>query len=253
MESAVEQKSQTTSDKNATSPLQSQAAFRRRYRNSNLERLTIKKLKEKAERLNLNVISLKYCWQIIDLLERTRHNHTLDKALSSYRTYLSRPSFLDLPSEIRNKVYAYALTGENGIFSCSHYCEMSRYRYCKHNARRIGFGSTWRLAEYSNSGACFTALALLKQLNRAIRIESSSYYYSNNKFIICETYDYYRLPELYTHFFTSIEEDGLTHLRHLTIEQPLYPEIYEEHYERLMRLLEQFQQLQDLNVTIHSI
>lgn len=252
MGTVVEIKHQTTSDKDATlPPLKEQMAFRRRFRNSSLEMLTVKQLRKKAERFNLDTTRLNHRWELIDLLERTQHSQILAK--SAYRIYLNRVSFLDLPAEIRNQIYGYDLAAERGICSCSHYHRQSRAIFnCDH-------GETYReiwdknTSEVANSGdACFTALTLWKQLNRAVRAESMSYYYSSNEFFVCEAEIWAKRWRVYNFFLDGIRDAGRASLRRLTIEEPIYATTTDMNYASLIHLLHQCK-LEYLEICIHPV
>jgi hypothetical protein len=251
METAVENTKQKTGDKHATSPeIEDQLAFRRRYRNSNLERFTVRQLKEKAERLNLNISKLKHRWQIIDLLEKSRHDRSIGEASSSYRTYLKKLSFLDFPAEIRNQIYGYAVTTESCIFSCSHYWQAKRLRNCKHHGRRKINGKTQSM--FTDGDERIVALKLLARVSRVIRAEAISYYYSNNEFVVCDHRTETGMQELYTSFLGGIKDEGRMHLRHLTIKEFVYPGYSKVHYTKFMDLLHQCQ-LQYLDISMHPM
>lgn len=242
MQTLVQNKHWTSSDKNATIlPLKEQTALQRSHQNSNLEAFTIEQAKEKSKRVSLN-----RRWGIIGLGSVRRHGAVAETSCSSC-TGVGRRSFLEFPAEIRNQVYEYILKTEH-ILLCSHYLDTTNGYRCKHYT-----DWTWYQKSYE-SDVCFRGLAILKQLNRLIRSESISYYFSNNKFMICASSEWRpkTLWELHIPLLVGIQ-DNLARLRHLTIKGPILARNSEENYENFIHLLQQCQQLQHLDVAIHPI
>lgn len=218
MDSSPEEYMAYAPDSGAPDGGQYSIPFGKRYRDKNLERHNnIKQLRDKAQRRGLDTSNLKHKWQLVDIIERARNEQKLKLISATYKAYLDRISFLDLPGELRNTIYEFAITCEDDI-RVSDKSWPGELHLCNGACIRREDDCLQSSEAYCSTQMHMRSLQNLSLVNSQIRREVRAAFYARNHFVMCSNLIPWLDQACYNMtFLESIKEDGLANLRSLGI------------------------------------
>lgn len=228
----LEAQEKTTTSASQTQPKR-EMPFSCRLQNKHLQTYTTTHLRGIAKSINLR-LPARYLqkWELVHILE-------FDKKHRHYEIDPSRPSFMNLPGEIRNRIYALCLRGES---------ERDDLQIKFKKGRREIFDGF-----YFYGPDRIRALQQLSLINHAIRKEARSYFYTNNKFWIKQPLSLRDLPEVTVRFLNDIRADGRASLASLRMycDTICFVPCTYDIYKKLFSLLTECINLSSLHIFMH--
>jgi hypothetical protein len=147
-------------------------SYSTRYKNGRLSQLTIPQLRKKARNKNIDTTRLTHKWEMIHVLvEHGKNTTAINHCLTHQDTASS--AFLDLPPEVRNSIYTYALQSSTDF-------QVGEQRYLAYGfkLKRMSMGRP--PSDYS----LLRALANMSWMCRQVRSEARSFFFASNRFLL---------------------------------------------------------------------
>jgi hypothetical protein len=167
-----------------------QVPFSGRLKDSQLQRLTVTQLRKKARDQGLDVSRLTQKWEFVHVLVEQRKHNVKPHIENVIDT--KRRTIFDIPGEIRNIMYSYALTETIPIVACYGGFSDPHHQltvHCDHTAKNVLQDSESNTTTRPNH-AVKKQREAVKQLrnmswaNRELRKEARSYFFAHNQFHI---------------------------------------------------------------------